>query len=385
MATRRLSLTSRGAFAVGIAPCSALAGVLIGAEELVLLAVALGALLSSGFVQCVVRGRRARDGWRVAVHLSGSEVEIDQPATMKVVLTASGRSGAVPTRLESPTLRWRRTRPGLASEPLQATINPSMALNVPLQRDTTPAVFEFESPTGQRGVFALAGLRHWCFDSVGLFAYLIGVGPSATLTVYPIPVDARLEEHLLRGNAGVQLQHTLAPTGPARRDNMGDFAGLRPYVPGDRLRLLYWPALARTGELLVREFEDVAPSVLHVVVDVRPLLGHRGNEAVLAVAAGIGLRALALGTTLELSTSAGERVGIGPGPQAEAALLRAVAGVETAPSPASSGRRRARGPVINAALHGFAPHVGEPLVITTRSGAATLPNTLGFSQLIVAS
>ncbi len=385
MAPRRLSLTSRGAFAMGIAPCSALAGLLIGAEELVLLAIALGTLLACGLFQCVFRGRGARDGWRVVMQLSGSEVEIGQPATMEVVLTASGRSGSVPTRLESPTRRWVRVQRDKVAPVQQPAVNPSTALSVPLQRDGTPARFEFDAPTEQRGVFALQGLRHWCFDSVGFFSYLIGVGPSATLTVYPTPVDAGLEDELLRGNASAQLQLALTHSGPVRRDNMGDFAGLRPYVPGDRLRLLYWPALARTGELMVREFEDVAPSVLHVVADVRPLLGHRGNEAVLAVVAGIGVRALALGTTLEVSTSAGEQMGIGPGPHSKAALLRAIAGVETAAIPTVRARRRTRRPVVNSALHGFAPFAGEPMVVTTNVGATTLPNTLAFSQLIIAS
>jgi hypothetical protein len=45
--------------------------------------------------------------------------------------------------------------------------------------------------------------------------------------------------------------------------------------------------------------------------------------------------------------------------------------------------RRARRPAVNPALHGFASFEGEPLVITTKSGAASLPSTLGFSQLIL--
>ncbi len=57
----RLSLTTRGAFAIGIAPSSAIAGFVLGAEELVLLSVALFALLACGFIQCTARARAATD------------------------------------------------------------------------------------------------------------------------------------------------------------------------------------------------------------------------------------------------------------------------------------------------------------------------------------
>ena len=93
----------------------------------------------------------------------------------------------------------------------------------------------------------------------------------------------------------------------ARRghDSLGDFSGIRPYIPGDRLRLLYWPALARRGELMVRDFEDSGSHRVQVVADVRPLLGASGCESVLATAAGVGLQALARGSVVELSTTAG--------------------------------------------------------------------------------
>ncbi len=45
MERRRVTLTTRGAVALGVVPVSALAGALLGAEELVLLSVALCILL----------------------------------------------------------------------------------------------------------------------------------------------------------------------------------------------------------------------------------------------------------------------------------------------------------------------------------------------------
>jgi len=378
----RLSLTTRGAFALGVAPSSAIAGFILGAEELVLLSVALFVLLACGLVQCSVRARMARSGWHIAVHLPSSEIAAGQDLSMMVVLSASGRSASVPTWLEDPTRNWRRVRKATPPQARPSLPNPSLARRLPRLEEGETVAIECGPPTQQRGVFTLRGLRHWCFDSVGLFAQVLNVSPTATITVYPVPVDAGLEDELLQGEEIHATTGTEPITGPVRRQNSGDFAGLRPYVPGDRLRLLYWPALARSGDLVVRDFEDVVPSRVHLVVDVRPVLGNEGCEAALAVAAGIGLRVLSLGTMLELTTSAGDRVAIGPGTEGASALLRAIAAVDVLPTPAPHGRR---GAISAPQQLDFPLTSATPLVVTTRIGATTLPGALGFSQLIIAA
>ena len=59
---------------VGAAPLSALAGFLLGAEELVLLAVVTGAFVVIGYAQCALRLRKARDNWRVTVRLDATDI-----------------------------------------------------------------------------------------------------------------------------------------------------------------------------------------------------------------------------------------------------------------------------------------------------------------------
>jgi uncharacterized protein (DUF58 family) len=388
MERRRLSLTTRGAFALGVAPTSAVAGFLLGAEELVLLSLALVTLLLGGALQSARRSRQARGHWRLSVQLAGSDVEAGRPLVVSVTLVADGRGGSVPTWLEDPKPCWQRVNRSRSDGARRPLPNPSSALPVPRLAGDGSASFEFLAPTEYRGVYALTGLRLWCFDSVGLFAQMVGLGPSATITVHPVPTEVELTDELLRGREGPEENQPVVSNTPARRDNFGDFAGLRPYVPGDRLRLLYWPALARTGELMVRDFEDIAPRRVHVVVDVRPLVGYRGTEAVLAAAAGVGLQVLAHGATLELSTSSGEQIAIGPGRHGDTALMRAIAAIESTPPPATVGRRARRrtqappGPPI---AHGFATYGGTPLVITTHGGANALPSSLGFSDLIIAA
>ena len=82
MARRRTTLTTRGVVALSIAPLSAVAGVLTGAEELVLLSLALLTLVATGLVQSAHRAALARGHWQVAAALSSSDVEVGSRATL---------------------------------------------------------------------------------------------------------------------------------------------------------------------------------------------------------------------------------------------------------------------------------------------------------------
>jgi uncharacterized protein (DUF58 family) len=386
MARRRLTLTTRGALALAIAPVSALAGLLLGAEELVLLSIALGTLLLSGLGQSARRARWARGNWRITVQLGSVDTQVGRPLDLSVTLATAGRGGAAPIWLEEPDRCWTPVRRAGLSGPTGWSLpSQGRSLRVPSLDNGAVERFAFAAPTGRRGVYALRGLRLWCPDSFGLVAQQVAVGPSATITVHPAPAAVDVAEALLLGDRGTDEYQPVAAA-PTRRDNFGDFSGLRVYVPGDRLRLLYWPALARTGELMVRDFEDSGPHRVHLVADIRPALGDAGCERVLAAAAGVGLQVLARGSVVEFSTTSGERVAIGPGPLAERALLRAIAAVETTPAPPPSHRRRRRRPEVAPRAPERDVHAvtGSPLVVTTREGAASMPASLGFAHVVVA-
>ncbi|MCH2108229.1 MAG: DUF58 domain-containing protein [Polyangiaceae bacterium] len=73
-----------------------------------------------------------------------------------------------------------------------------------------------------------------------------------------------------------QLAHGLY-LGSHRSASRGDgveFAGHRPYSPGDDLRRLDRHALARHGRYLIREFETESERALHVVVDASPSMNY---------------------------------------------------------------------------------------------------------------
>jgi len=382
MAPRRATLTTRGVVALAVAPVSALAGALLGAEELVLLSIALCLLLAAGLVQCAYRAGRDRDVWRVGVDLAASDVEVGGLLAVRVTVGASDRGGTTAVWLEAPERGWQTAAAGAvaARRPLP---NPAQVRRVPPLESGASASFSSVAPTWSRGVFSLPPLRLWCVDSFGLVARLVASGPRATVTVYPAPIWVDLDEDLLRGETGAE--ESASPISVARRghDTLGDFSGIRPYIPGDRLRLLYWPALARHDELMVRDFEDSGSHRVRVVADIRLLIGPPGCESVLATVAGVGLAALDRGSVVEFSTTAGERLTIEPGPHGPLALLRAVANVEVATPVLSKGlRRRAQGTA--PAERELPPVVGTQLVVTTEDGARTMGGPFGFSHLVIA-
>jgi uncharacterized protein (DUF58 family) len=391
MARRRLTLTTRGIVALALIPASALAGALLGAEEFVLLALGLSALLVCGLVQSAYRAGWARSNWRVGVDLATSEAEVGGRLVMVVTLAAAGRGGVTPVRLEDPQQCWERvSRDAPEHRRRPHRPNPSHVVRAPEVESGATAQLQFAVPTDRRGVFALQGLRLWCFDSFGLIAQRVAVGPSATIVVYPTPATMELRDEILRGERGTEDGHPLPVSPHPKRDSFGDFSGIRAYVPGDRLRLLWWPALARTGELMVRDFADSGPHRVHIVADVRARNGESGCERVLAAAAAVGLRALAEDSLVEFSTTSGDHIAIGPGPLGAPALLRAIAGVETAALPAPTRRRGRRGArpdlgssvvVPERELHLMA---GSPVVVTTAEGAQAMPGSLGFAHLVLA-
>ncbi len=83
---------------------------------------------------------------------------------------------------------------------------------------------------------------------------------SEPVFVYPAPVVCSLDP--APGSSGSFV------------DPSGEMAGLREYTPGDRLRDVHWPAVARTGTVLVRDNRS-APSggPVVVIVPATPAIG----------------------------------------------------------------------------------------------------------------
>jgi len=312
----------------------ALVGIPLGVEEFVLLALAAGALLAAAALVAPLRARRARGALETAAAVPVPEAMVGDEVHARVVLRAPARRLA-PLRLEDPGRCWLVSHPGLGGRPEgRAPGGGGGRARRPRRGDLVVAgipaggqvVLPVPVPTAARGVVELAGPRLWCEDPLGLFASAVGSGPTTRLLVCPVPVPpGALHAPPARCGGG-------RPSGAAPRDLPGaprpagdELDSLRPYVPGDRLTRLHWQALARSGDLVVREFTSGDVARLTLLVDVRPGAPSASLEAAVSAVAGLGVRALAEGTAVELCTSAGERVLLAPGGAGTRALLRALA------------------------------------------------------------
>ncbi len=372
----------------------AVVGLGYGVEEFIMVAIALGVLLVLGAISVFWRSRTARRSLRLELLVPTMEVSIGHPATMELHVTNSGRSTIPSVRIEAPARHWTVSYPGLGARPATADApltgatdgNPLVALShalawsVPLPdlppgTDTTVRI---PVPTSVRGVVTLHPVGIWCEDPFRLFASQAAAGPSAHMIVCPVPdltQAARLPAHIVVSGRPSDARPGAAPSASVAGD---DLSSLRPYVPGDRLTRLHWPALARTGELVIRDFTAPESGRLALLVDLRPSShGDSSFEAAIARTAALGARALADGVSVELCTSAGERLELPAGTAGRQALVRALALLGPTNPPTSSALRwtgRTSGSAVWAAAG-----VGDEgmVLVTTDAGASSaLPEVL---------
>lgn len=109
--------------------------------------------------------------------------------------------------------------------------------------------WEVETICAVRGEFQLGPLTVVCGDPFGLFRAPRRVGATDRLMVYPMTVELNRVElpvgFLSGGDAQRQLTHQITTNASSIRD----------YVPGDSMNRIHWRSTARTGDIMVKEFE----------------------------------------------------------------------------------------------------------------------------------
>ncbi|HTZ09495.1 MAG TPA: DUF58 domain-containing protein [Acidimicrobiales bacterium] len=387
-------LTGRGVVLGAGAAGAAVAGSVYGVEEFVLLAVAVAVLFVVGAVVVVWRRRSARGALHVAVRVPVPELGRGQAAVVELVVRNEGRRRLPPLAVEEPRRHWSVSYPGLTGRPApggpgRTSPRRPAAASAPgrgaaggrrgvrrrvgrsfrlpdLPRGADAALW-IPVPATTRGLLALDGVALWCEDPLRLFAARVTVAPPAHVVVHPVPAPPPR-----RTTAGVPHRpaRRRPGAGPVQLVPGDELAGLRPYAPGDRLSRLHWPALARSGDLMVREFVEPDAGSLTVLVDLRPDVHDGGSiEAVVGAAAGLALEALARGATVELCTSAGDRAEVAPSTAARRTVLRATAMLGPAVPPPSLARRWGVRPAAGA-VWALGAVEGEVVLLTTASGAA---------------
>lgn len=294
---RRIAAVIRplGWTAIGLAFAFWIAGALMGWQELIVTAIVLAAVV----VVCSVFliGRTEYD---VALDLARTRVVVGERAVGALTLSNGGARAILPSRVVLPVGTGRgefsiqRLAPGQEAEEL------------------------FAIPTQRRGVVQVGPVSVVRGDPLGLFERAHRRDDPVDLFVHPKTVRFGGQSlGFLRDLEGL-------PAADLSRDDVS-FHALLEYQPGDDLRHVHWRSTARTGVMMVRQFEETRRS--HFVIGLSRSSGDYRTEddfeLGVSVAGSIGLRALRDSQRVDMRVQ-GRELASGTGKQ----LLDSLATVE---------------------------------------------------------
>jgi len=132
-----------------------------------------------------------------------------------------------------------------------------LATSLVAPRET--AVAEQEIPTPQRGVFQVGPATTVRKDPLGMFRRSRTDNAVNTLYVHPASVSLPSATLGLIRDLDGNPSATIVDADIA-------FHAIRPYMPGDAQRHIHWKSTAKTGDLMVKQFEETRRSRLTVLL-----------------------------------------------------------------------------------------------------------------------
>lgn len=239
-------------------------GALLGWQELIVAAIVLALVLL--ICALFLIGRTAYD---VSLDLARTRVVVGERAVGALMLANPGSRAILPSRVVLPvgSGRGEFTIQRLAPEQQAEEL--------------------FTIPTQRRGVIGVGPVSVVRGDPLGVFERAHRRDDPVDLYVHPKTVTFGGQSlGFLRDLEGL-------PAADLSRDDVS-FHTLLEYQPGDDLRHVHWRSTARTGVMMVRQFEETRRS--HFVIGLSRSSGDycddREFELGISVAGSIGLRAL---------------------------------------------------------------------------------------------
>ena len=258
---------------------------------LVLAAVALPLVISP--IVVLARASRAA-GVEIHMMVTPPLVPVGAPCGLLVQLSHSSGADLPPLGLDRPSDHWNvgaaTARPPTRPSPSRVALAADVGRLIRWDRidSDTSASSTVALPTGRRGVFTIGPLRLWVHDPFAFCGLVVATARPVTLVVHPGMVADTAPPAVLPGGSG-STQFRDGPAGVHTDDPGGEWSGLRPYEPGDRLHLLSWQAEARFGALLVHDFRPDSEDVVTIVFDDRAGV-HRRHAFEEALGAVLGTR-----------------------------------------------------------------------------------------------
>jgi uncharacterized protein (DUF58 family) len=190
-----------------------------------------------------------------------------------------------------------RSGGGVVEVPVGAEVATVVLPPVPGHGSTSA---EFEVPTTRRGRVPVGPARTVRADPFGLVRRVVEWSGIEPLVVHPRTI----------GISSVVAGHLRDLEGASTRDLTASdisFHALREYQPGDDRRFIHWRSTARTGQLMVRQFEESRRSQLVIALTLAQGDFTDDDEFELAVSVAGSLGARAIRDTRDLAVVASAR------------------------------------------------------------------------------
>ncbi|WP_144719966.1 DUF58 domain-containing protein [Agrococcus jejuensis] len=257
-------VTRLGWVALAITLVALVAGLALEWTELVVIAIAGGVLLAIAVAYVI-----GRTMYRIELDLAYTRVVVGERALGRIEIHSASSRPLMPATIEVPV-----------GSAVAAFHLPRMQ-----PRDVHEDVFAI--PTSRRAVLRVGPVRSVKGDPLGLLRRQVRWTEPVELFVHPRTVQ--LDETtpgLIRDLEGITTRD-LTNSDIA-------FHALRDYVAGDDRRYIHWKSSARTGQLMVRQFEQTRRSVLALGLSTNP--DDYGDaeefETAISVLGSLGLQAI---------------------------------------------------------------------------------------------
>lgn len=232
------------------------------------------------------------------LRVRATRLDVRVERTVSPTPLSVGVAGRVMLSITNPTAR--RLGPIAVIDPVEGTVGARLVVG-PLAPGATQRA-GYRLPTLRRGLLRLGPARVELTDPFGLARRVVPGAPETTLTVLPEVHPAPQ----LRLGGGRHEPLAGASNRVVTTSGVEDLVTLRPYVVGDDLRRVHWPATARTDELQVRRDEERWRGHVTVLLDVRASAFDGPTfERAVSAAAGLVVAAADAGDRVRLATGGG--------------------------------------------------------------------------------